>query len=298
MEPSRLPNLLLIGFQKCGTSALHYYLDLHPEIEMSSPKELDYFAAAPRLEALAGAPASEREAVAARAGNWERGIDWYASHFSGRTPVRGESSPSYTAPWHPDAAERIHATIPEAQLIALVRDPLEQIPSAWLHERGLGREPRPLERAIEPRGIYVERLRYRARLTPFLERFGRERLLAIPQRDLLQDRRETMRRAFAFLGVDESVWSERMKRLRHVSAAKTRRRRILERMQSSRLARPAYRLPGEAKWLIERVVSRPGSAGDRPALPPEARELISRELAPDVEWLQAELGVDTAGWLR
>jgi hypothetical protein len=40
-----LPNLIVIGAQKCGTSSLHYYLDLHPEIEMSSPKELNFFTA-------------------------------------------------------------------------------------------------------------------------------------------------------------------------------------------------------------------------------------------------------------
>lgn len=304
MERPHLPNLLLIGFQKCGTSALHYYLDLHPQVQMSAPKELDFFAAAPLVEAVAAAPEAERSGIAARHGSWERGIDWYASHFSPEAPVRGESSPSYTAPWHADAAERIHATVPEARLIALVRDPLDQIPSAWLHERGLGRESRPLAEAIQPRGLYVERARYRARLEPFLARFRRERLLVLSQRELLDDRRSTMRRIFGFLDVDPSFWSERMERLRHVSAAKTRRRRALERLQSSRLAGPAYRLPGEVKWLVERAVSRgargrgEGGAGERPELSPQARELIRSELSADVAWLGEECGIDTGAWLR
>src|SRR6187399_2211355 len=55
-----LPNLIVIGAQKCGTSGLHYYLSLHPEIWMSRPKELNFF-----LE--------ER--------NWPRGVDWYRDHF-------------------------------------------------------------------------------------------------------------------------------------------------------------------------------------------------------------------------
>ena len=55
-----LPNLIVIGAQKCGTSGLHYYLSLHPEISMSRPKELNFFI-------------EER--------NWPRGVDWYRRHF-------------------------------------------------------------------------------------------------------------------------------------------------------------------------------------------------------------------------
>ena len=55
-----LPNLIVIGSQKCGTSVLHYYLSLHPEVSMSKPKELNFFI-------------EER--------NWPRGIDWYRGHF-------------------------------------------------------------------------------------------------------------------------------------------------------------------------------------------------------------------------
>src|SRR6059058_6332030 len=71
-----LPNLIVIGAQKCGTSGLHYYLSLHPEVSMSRPKELNFFIV-------------ER--------NWPRGTEWYAAHFEPRAIVRGESSPNYTA---------------------------------------------------------------------------------------------------------------------------------------------------------------------------------------------------------
>ena len=67
-----LPNLVVIGAQKCGTSGLHYYLSLHPEVSMSRPKELNFFI-------------EER--------NWPRGADWYRRHFDAGARVRGESSP-------------------------------------------------------------------------------------------------------------------------------------------------------------------------------------------------------------
>jgi hypothetical protein len=70
-----LPNLIIIGGLKCGTTSLHHYLNLHPEIAMSRPKELNFFVA--EL-------------------NWPLGRDWYAGHFDAAVPVRGESSPHYT----------------------------------------------------------------------------------------------------------------------------------------------------------------------------------------------------------
>jgi hypothetical protein len=71
-----LPNLVVIGGAKCGTTSLHHYLSLHPEIFMSHPKELDFFI---------------EEA------NWNKGIRWYESKFKAPGKViRGESSPRYT----------------------------------------------------------------------------------------------------------------------------------------------------------------------------------------------------------
>src|SRR5262245_44551346 len=70
-----MPNLLIIGGLKCGTTSIHHSLGLHPESHMSKPKELNFF-----VEEM----------------NWDLGLDWYASRFDDRFAVRGESSPHYT----------------------------------------------------------------------------------------------------------------------------------------------------------------------------------------------------------
>jgi hypothetical protein len=67
-----LPNLIIIGAPKCGTTSLHHYLSLHPQISMSREKELNFFIA-------------ER--------NWSKGIAWYAAQFAADNKVRGEASP-------------------------------------------------------------------------------------------------------------------------------------------------------------------------------------------------------------
>ncbi|HET9119805.1 MAG TPA: hypothetical protein VFN72_04675, partial [Solirubrobacterales bacterium] len=91
-----LPNLIIIGGLKCGTTSIHHYLGLHPEINMSKPKELNFF-----VEEL----------------NWDLGLDWYEGRFDSRFPVRGESSPHYTnMPYFEGVPERIHRHVPEAKL--------------------------------------------------------------------------------------------------------------------------------------------------------------------------------------
>lgn len=299
-EGGALPNLLILGIQKCGTSALHYYLDLHPEIGMSAPKETNFFSRTPELSGL---PAADREVVGGFGGD-PIPLDWYRSLFDPADRIRGEASPSYTAPYFPGGPERIAGLLDDPFLIVLVRDPFEQIPSSWQHNRSLSVETRPLAEAVLPDGMYLKRVRFRDVLEPYLEVFGRDRLLVIDQAELLGERREAMRRIFAFLGVsDPDFWSPKMERRRHVTAEKGRRKRLLDRLQRSRLAKPLYALPQEAKWWIERAFAGRGGEGAAevdagPGLSRQQQELVRSDLSPHVEWLGAEFGIDVSGWMR
>ena len=108
-----LPNLIVIGAAKCGTTSLHAYLDEHPEIAMSREKELHFFV--------------DRK-------NWGRGIEWYEAQFDASAPVRGESSPGYSAyPLYEGVAERMARVVPDAKLVYLVRDPVERVVSHYTH---------------------------------------------------------------------------------------------------------------------------------------------------------------------
>jgi hypothetical protein len=192
-----LPNLVLIGAMKCGTSALHSYLDLHPEITMSQPKELNFFF---------GPMADGRPWTA---GNSSRGLGWYARHFPARAPVRGESSPGYTSPAHPRVAQRMAATIPAARLIYLVRDPIARALSHYRHHHAEGQERRPLPIALlDPASQYISRGRYYERLLPFTAHFRRPQILVVAQEDLRDRRVATLRRVFAFAGVDVEFWCD------------------------------------------------------------------------------------------
>src|SRR5438105_1889408 len=154
-----LPNLLIIGGLKCGTTSLHHYLSLHPEVAMSRPKELNFF-----VEDL----------------NWPLGADWYASHFDPAASIRGESSPHYTnRPRFGGVPERISSVLGRPRLILVVRDPIDRMLSHYLHNLGGGYEKCSLDEAFaEPQGSYVARSRYWFQLEPYLEVFDRE-LIAI-----------------------------------------------------------------------------------------------------------------------
>jgi hypothetical protein len=218
-----LPDLIVIGAQKCGTTSLHSYLGLHPEIAMSRPKELDFFVAEH---------------------NWPRGRAWYEAHFDGGTArLRGESSPSYTNyPEYRGVPERMARLVPAAKLVYLVRDPLDRIVSHYVHHYAAGGTRRGLEAELGDLrdSVFVAHSLYHAQLRRYLRVFPEPSLLVVAQEDLLRRRRGTLRRVFRFLGVDESFWSPGFERLHHPSASKPApvprlegrlRRRLVERLR-------------------------------------------------------------------
>jgi hypothetical protein len=152
---AQMPNLIIIGGLKCGTTSIHHYLGLHPEIQMSKPKELNFF-----VEEM----------------NWDLGLDWYASRFDDRFKVRGESSPHYTnLPRFEGVAERIREHCPDARLLYMVRDPIKRILSHWVHATGAGYESREMIPTLErPDTQYINRSKYWMQLQPYLELFDRE----------------------------------------------------------------------------------------------------------------------------
>ena len=291
-----LPNVIVIGAQKCGTSALHYYLGLHPDVAMSDPKELNFFldAAAPdRREALVGK--AERHLAAPGERNWSMGIDWYAERFDAEAPVRGESSPKYTAPWFPDVAERMAAVVPRARLVFCVRDPIERAISHYLHFRSDGRERRDADDALAHLdGPYVVRSRYHASLEPFLRHFPREQVLVLPAEHLLRQRREVIQEVYRFVGVDDSFWSPKLDRERNRGERVGGLQWATRRLGSTRPGRLAYRLPDEVKWTLERLA--PGRSAARPVLTSALRERLRAHFRDDVARLRELTGKDFAGW--
>jgi Sulfotransferase family len=271
-----LPNLVVIGAQKCATSGLHYYLSLHPEVWMSKPKELNFFLA-------------ER--------NWPRGVDWYRAHFDPVAKVRGESSPNYTAyPHHLGVPERMGEVVPDAKLIFLVRDPLDRIAAHWVHNYSKRREKGSVgDTLAHPNTTYLVRSQYHMQLQRFLAHYPRERLLVLEQEDLRDRRAETLRQVFEFAGVDPSFTHPHFESERHQTSRKMRATRLgvrLDRLSRTRRGRGLPRnfwLALDEKLPLRHPISKPDV---RAALSPDSLRIL-RE---DAERLRELTGRELATW--
>lgn len=182
-----LPNFLVIGAMKAGTTSLYEYLRHHPQIFMSGVKELDFF-----VEHM----------------NWRRGRAWYEAQFrsvkSGAIAI-GEASPSYSKhPLLPGVPARVAALLPDVRLIYLVRHPIERMRSHYLHQVIIGKERRPLAQALVEMPGYLITSQYALQVEQYLRYVALERILIVKSEDLRDARLDTVRQVYRFLGVDST----------------------------------------------------------------------------------------------
>lgn len=298
MAGGALPNLLMIGAAKSGTSSLHYYLGLHPEVQMSQPKELHFFI---DEEGFNPAPYVSDPSEARLFGEWRTwrlGTDWYAQHFAPEAPVRGESSVAYSFPWYEGTAERMAAVVPEARIIYLVRDPVERIVSHYRQYRGGGREWRSLEEALrDPNNVYSAATRYGTVLDRYLDHFSRERMLVIRQDELRDDRRGVLERVYRFLEVDPGFVSPEFEMERNRTDVKGRAYHLAERLRLSPAAGPLRRMPAPIKARIERRLARPrADRSERPVVRAEIRRRLVDYLEPEIARLEQVTGWNLDRW--
>ena len=207
----RLPDFLLLGAPKCGTSALHAALARHPQLHLSSPKEPKFFLTDGPPPTSGGGPGDVptwREHV------WRRAD--YEALFAGAPAdaLCGESTVFYL--YDRAAQERIRAIVPEARLIAVLRDPAERAHSNWAHLRGAGLEPEdfPTALSLEEDRVaagwahfwhYAAQGRYGEQLDHLFGLFPREQVLLVRYRELRDAPGETADRVCRFLGVETGV---------------------------------------------------------------------------------------------
>jgi len=202
---NHLPDFLILGTQKGGTTSLHHFLAGHPEVTTAAQKEVHFFDL-----------------------NHHLGLDWYRAQFPEVPPGRitGEATPYYL--FHPLAAERACRVVPDARLIVLLRDPAERAWSHYHHVVRQGEEPLSFEEALareeERLAGEADRIRrdgsyysfahrkysYRSRglyadqLSAWRAHFPLEQFLLLRSEDLFDAPAETWRRVTDFLGLSPS----------------------------------------------------------------------------------------------
>jgi hypothetical protein len=199
-----LPAAVIVGAQKAGTTQLYSYLATHPRIFPAAQKEVNYFTT-----------------------HVQRPVDWYRSQFPLRRQMAAvggltiDASPSYLPV--PHALRTMHSVLPDAKIIAILRDPVSRAFSHYQHAKTRGRDPRSFEQAVNdelregqfppqlgvalhpdarPQLGYLGRSYYALQLELLLALYPRNRVMIIDSADLFQDTGETCQRVFEFLGIE------------------------------------------------------------------------------------------------
>jgi hypothetical protein len=271
-----LPNFLVIGSMKSGTSSLYQYLRGHPQIFMTRDKEPSFFG-----------------------GNWSRGLAWYEHLFEGvGTAIAiGEASTEYSVfPYIPNVPARIAELLPDVRLIYLVRHPIERMLSEYHYNviRGLERN-RSADRSLLTDLTYECASRYALQVEQYLAHFDRSQLLIVRSEDLRLDRLRALRRVYTFLGVDAS-WEPLNIEQEFNRSSERRRRRPLD----GRLRKiPGYRVLASAAPSALRDFKRQlttAKAPPRPVLSDRARSELEDRLRDDVRRLRGYMGGQFDGW--
>jgi hypothetical protein len=233
-----LPDFVVIGAQKCGTSFFYGLLTRHPSVERAAVKEVHYF--------------DQQE-------NFAKGIEWYRRNFptprreDGQRTITGEASPSYLISRH--APERMAEVVPDVRLIALLRNPVDRAYSHYHMAARNGNETRSFEEAVDEgwawlldggnetsehahpsdvdrsrsvsylrRGIYVDQLQ---RWRQF---FSDEQMLVLKSEDFFKRPQESMKLVQEFLDLPyrEPELPPRKAKNRYEPMAPAARRRLEE----------------------------------------------------------------------
>lgn len=175
----RMPDFVYIGTDKAGSTWLYDVLAWHPEVYVPRVKDLYYF---------------DRF--------YHRGRSWYAAHFRGASPrqVAGELSHDYL--YSEAAFKRIRNDIPDAKIIATLRNPINRAYSAYLQLIRHGLRYDSFKEAIEHEHEIVERGMYSKFLKRYFDIFGREQIHIGIFDDLADDPARFAREIFGFLGVE------------------------------------------------------------------------------------------------
>ena len=291
-----MPNFLIIGAMKSGTTALYYFLEQHPQIYMSPVKEPNFFCSG-------GQESWDSESVTR--------IRAYQHLFKGVSDEKAIGEASHCYLYEPQAVARIQQHLPDAKLVAILRNPVDRAYSHFLHMVRNGTEPltdfvqalREEEtNAYQNRSLqdYVGRGRYYAQLKRYFDAFDRKQLKVYLYEDLTNAPIDTLQDIFRFLGVDDSFVPDVSLR-RNVSGYPKYKTldKFLSRPSSVKDALKVY-LPARLRWRLSKAFDdlKTRNLVQPPAVQPEVRRQLVEVYREDILHVQELIQRDLSGWLE
>jgi Sulfotransferase domain len=276
----RLPDFIIIGAAKSGTTSLFNWLCAQPEIAFPKMKEPDFFS----LERV-----------------WRRGTGWYSSLFGNATSdqLSGEASTSYTELRHAaTASRRMAGVVPDVRLIYTLRHPIDRLRSHYRHEVQRGRERGTLATAVaSAHNEYVGSSLYFTCLQPYVRVFQRDQICVVRFEDLVHPEGTTWLAILDYLGLPPrekplDVWNR--------TAEKPGISPSLAKLSDLGLIRSSIHLPRPARKLAKSLFTRRGQAYERRLERSHAPlpDGVERRIWNDIGHLEEWLGVTRPLWQR
>jgi len=290
-----LPNFVIIGAAKAGTTALYWYLAEHPAVFMSPVKETNYFAygldGAGRL--LYGNPEVHRFPV--------KSLAEYEALFAGadRAAAIGEASPLYLE--CPQAAGRIRELIPGARIICSLRHTVDRAYSDYqmfLRRRGLRLDPArdltPTSAWARPDSHWMQIGRYHEQLARYFDAFPRAQIHVSLFDDLKRNALQTTQDVYRFVGVD-AAHAPNFAAPHAVGGMPASR--LLERFFMNPVIRSAVEpwVPTRAANWVRQLRRR--NLRRAPSLPAQLRRDLTRHFRDDIARTSELIGRNLDDWL-
>jgi len=296
----KLPNFLIIGVQKAGTTSIYNYLNEHPQVYMSSVKETNFLE---RDWQLVDPKIQDK---------YPKGIYSEEKYFHlfenvGDEIAIGEASPNYL--FHYDLSiPQILKYVPDAQLITVLRNPIDRAFSDYLmHLRdAVGKNHQSLAEQIKKRsqqsfvlrkGLYYESLKH------FIDTFGREKVAVFLYDDLCQDAVKFMQEMYTCIGVDSTFVPNTSHKAQVAQVPKNQSiNSILKTknpLRSSVAFLLRYTLPEATRQKIRTsLIQLNSNSKDKITLSPEDREACLNFYREDILKVQDLINKDLSLWLK
>lgn len=295
-----VPNFIIFGVGKAGTSSLHNYLGQHPAIFMSPEKEPNYFLYSD-LDDESQLPSWHKQSII--------DLDAYERLFStvhNETAI-GESSISYFA--DEAAGKRIRGMIPDCKLIAVLRQPVDRAYSAYLMWHRDGFDPAPtFEEALEldevkegsslrPPTPYRGLMAYTNKLAAYHKIFPKEQIKILLYDDLNDSPKTFFQQIFKFLEVDATFEPDLTRRENTAGVHSSRFiAALLGRPNPIRYLTRTF-LPDNLRSRLRRRALQ-HSLKPPPQLSPQLRSTLTKQCEGEILALQDLIGRDLSHWLH
>lgn len=293
-----LPNFIIAGAPKSGTTALWAHLAEHPDVFLAAQKEPAFF-----TEVVGELERGVIGTGPTHTGRYSKGLAWYESLYSGYDgqSAVGEASTVYFSA--PDAPELMFSHLPSARLIFVLRDPVARAYSHYWEEYSRGwRLPSfpDMVRNHHPRlSYYLHVSAYAGHLRRYVDVFSRDQILVLLSEEFKADPRSALMRVCRFLGIDPDFQPESLGR-RFKEQQRPRHRPIARLLTAMQISNVRDLIPRPLRSMLvaagRRFISWNLATNRYPPLSPEIRARFAGGFERDIQFVERWTGQSLESW--